>query len=53
MWGLVEWRRLGWDEVRFLDAYPQLTKDDLAAAWEYAEANAEEIARSIQENEEA
>ena len=53
VWGLVEWRRLGWDEARFLDAYPQLTKDDLAAAWEYAEANAEEITRSIRENEEA
>lgn len=50
VWGLVEWKRLGWDDARFFDAYPQLTGEDLAAAWEYAEVNPEEIERSIREN---
>lgn len=51
--GLEQWRRLGWDEARFLEAYPQLTKEDLAAAWEYVESNREEIDQAIQENEAA
>jgi len=53
VWGLVQWSRLGWDEGRFFEAYPQLTKEDLAAAWEYAEKHKDEIDQAIRENEEA
>jgi len=34
-----------------LQAYPQLTKDVLAAVWRYAEANQDEIAGAIRRNE--
>jgi uncharacterized protein (DUF433 family) len=33
VWGLEEWRRLGWSNSRILDAYPRLKPDDLDAAW--------------------
>jgi uncharacterized protein (DUF433 family) len=32
-------------------AYPFLTPDDLAAAWQYAAANSVEIEKAIRENE--
>lgn len=53
VWGLEHWRRLGWDDARILDAYPQLTKEDLAAAWEYVATHTAEIDEAIRENEEA
>ena len=53
VWGLEHWRRLGWDDARILDAYPQLTKEDLAAAWEYTATHKDEIDEAIRENEEA
>jgi uncharacterized protein (DUF433 family) len=53
IWGLEEWRRLGWTDSRILDAYPQLKPEDLAAAWVYAEQHPEEIEGAIRENQEA
>ncbi len=52
VWSLECWRRLGWDDTRIQDAYPQLSREDLAAAWGYVETHREEIDRAIQENEE-
>jgi uncharacterized protein (DUF433 family) len=52
IWVLVGYRRLGQSDAELLRAYPSLTAADLAAAWEYATANADEIDRSIRENEE-
>ena len=53
VWGLEEWRRLGWSDARILDAYPQLKPEDLAAAWAYAAHHRDEIAEAIRENQEA
>ncbi len=52
VWGIIAYRRLGASDVRILEAYPQLTDADLAAAWEYAAAHPDEIDRDIRENEE-
>ena len=53
VWGLEEWRRLGWSDAKILDAYPQLTQENLAAAWAYVEQHPEEIEGAIRENQEA
>jgi len=49
------WRAslLGANEVRFLQEFPHLSAADLANAWAYAEAHAEEIEAAIARNEEA
>jgi len=52
VWVLVNYRRLGGSEADLLRDYPSLTAADLEAAWDYATANADEIDRAIQENEE-
>jgi uncharacterized protein (DUF433 family) len=49
---LVGYRRLGAADTAILQWYPGLTLADLQAAWQYAEANVEEITRAIRENEE-
>ena len=51
VWGLEEWRRLGWSDAQILDAYPQLKPEDLAAAWAYVEQHPEEIEGAIRENQ--
>ena len=51
VWVLVGYRRLGSSDTEILQWYPGLTPADLEAAWEYADANAEEIDRLIRENE--
>src|SRR5262245_56214299 len=51
--GLEEWRRLGWSDERILVEYPQLTPEDLAAAWAYVEQHPGEIEQAIRENQEA
>src|SRR2546425_13083057 len=51
VWVLVGYRRLGKSDADLLRDYPSLTPTDLAAAWEYAAANHEEIDRAIRENE--
>jgi uncharacterized protein (DUF433 family) len=53
VWSLVEYRQMGASDSRILEAYPQLTANDLANAWAYAEAFPDEIAEAITANEEA
>lgn len=53
VWVLVNYRNLGVSDTELLKSYPTLRISDLENAWVYAEANAEEIKRAIQENEEA
>jgi uncharacterized protein (DUF433 family) len=52
VWELVNAKELGCSDADLLQIYPQLTALDLATAWEYAEANAEEISRTLQEIDE-
>src|SRR5205809_1110311 len=51
VWGLVAYRRLGMSDAEIMRAVQDLTLADLEVAWEYAAANAEEIERSLWENE--
>jgi uncharacterized protein (DUF433 family) len=53
IWGLEEWRRLGWSDAQILDAYPQLKPEDLSAAWDYVVQHHDEIENAIRENQEA
>jgi uncharacterized protein (DUF433 family) len=53
VWSLVQYRHMGANDDRILEAYPQLTAADLANAWAYAEAFPDEIAEAIAANEEA
>jgi uncharacterized protein (DUF433 family) len=52
VWVLANYRRLGASDEQLLEWYPVLTASDLATAWEYAAANADEIEQAIRENEE-
>jgi type III restriction enzyme len=52
VWGLDEWRRLRWSDARILDAYPQLTPEDLDAAWAYVAQHRDEIEEAMRANEE-
>lgn len=51
VWGLVRYRQLGLSDAEILRAYPSISADDLAAAWDYHAAHQDEIARDIRENE--
>jgi uncharacterized protein (DUF433 family) len=51
VWVLVGYRRLGSSDAQILTYYPQLTEEDLAAAWDYASAYPDEIEQAIRENE--
>jgi uncharacterized protein (DUF433 family) len=51
--GLVQWQRLGLSNARILEQHPDLTEEDLEAAWSYYPQNREEIDRTIKEDEEA
>jgi uncharacterized protein (DUF433 family) len=53
VWSLVQYRKIGANDGRILEAYPQLTATDLANAWAYAEAFPDEIAEAIAANEAA
>jgi uncharacterized protein (DUF433 family) len=53
VWSLVQYRHMGANDDRILEAYPQLTAADLANAWAYAEAFPDEIAQAIAANEAA
>jgi hypothetical protein len=48
---LVERRRLAQSDADILRDLPDLTAEDLAAAWEYAAAHPREIERALWENE--
>lgn len=52
VWGLVRDRQLRATDAEILQAIQGLTPADLQTAWEYAEANMDEIERAIRENEE-
>jgi uncharacterized protein (DUF433 family) len=52
VWGLVESRRAGFSDAQLLREIEGLTAEDLRAAGEYAERNAEEIEAAIRLNEE-
>jgi uncharacterized protein (DUF433 family) len=52
VWSLVQYRHMGANDDRILEAYPQLTAIDLANAWAYAEAFPDEIAKAIAANQE-
>jgi uncharacterized protein (DUF433 family) len=52
VWGLVQHRQLGLGDDAILEAIPGLTREQLAAAFRYAEEHAEEIARDLAENAE-
>jgi uncharacterized protein (DUF433 family) len=52
VWELVNAKGLGCSDADLLQIYPQLTALDLANSWEYAEANADEISRTLQEIDE-
>ena len=52
VWELVNAKQLGCSDADLLQIYPQLTLLDLITAWEYAEANADEISRTLQEIDE-
>jgi uncharacterized protein (DUF433 family) len=53
VWGLVEWRRLGWSDERILQEIPGLTLDDLLDAWAYYAEHPDEIDEAIRLNAEA
>ena len=47
VWLLHRFRAMGRTDEQILEDYPTLTPDDLAAAWEYARQNADEIAAAV------
>jgi len=51
VWALVQYRKLGLDDVGLLACYPSLRAEDLANAWAYYRSHPEEIDKQIQENE--
>jgi uncharacterized protein (DUF433 family) len=53
VWLLVGYRQLGLSDQSILDAYPDLTQQDLEAAWAYNAAHPGEIAQAIREQEAA
>ena len=52
VWLLVSYRQLGLSEAKLLDNYPTLTANDLVNAWSYASAYADEIDRTIAQQDE-
>ena len=52
VWMLIESKQLGSTDAKLLHNYPALTADDLAAAWEYARVNRDEIEDAIRRNNE-
>lgn len=53
VWTLEGYRRLGWSETQILENFPTLRAADLANAWDYVAAHADEIDRELRENEAA
>lgn len=51
VWGLVADRQNGLDEQAILAILPHITAEQLAAAFRYAEENADEIARDLAEHD--
>lgn len=53
VWSLESWRCLGSSDEELLRNFPSLKASDLVNAWRYVERHPQEIAREIQENEDA
>ena len=53
VWLLVAWRKDGLTNEQIRFHHPDVTEDDLEAAWEYYEKNREEIDEAIKRNEDA
>lgn len=53
VWTLVEWKKLGVSDDGLLRDYPDLTADDLHAAWDYYGEHPREIDADILENNRA
>lgn len=53
VYNLVEMKQLGQTDAWTLRNFPQLTQEDLHAAWAYYAANSEEIESAISRNNEA
>lgn len=53
VWMLESARRAGVGDAELLQDYPDLTRQDLEAAWQYVEGHREEIEAAIRANEEA
>jgi uncharacterized protein (DUF433 family) len=51
--GLVQWHHLGLSDSQILERHPDLTQDDLEAAWTYYGQHTEEIEHAIREDEDA
>lgn len=47
VWGLVEWHRLGLDDPEILRRHPDLSPEDLEAAWDYFRKNGLEIEQAL------
>jgi uncharacterized protein (DUF433 family) len=52
VYGLVNYKKLGFNDSAILHAIQGLTHDDLLAAWDYDAHNPSEIAEAIRLNEE-
>src|SRR5262249_26994038 len=53
VWMLVEWKKLGRTDADLLADFPDLTPEDLEAAWAYYTVHPDEIETAIRENNEA
>jgi uncharacterized protein (DUF433 family) len=53
VWALMQYRQLGASDADLLRAFPTLSSEDLANAWQYARRHPEEIKKQILENETA
>jgi uncharacterized protein (DUF433 family) len=51
VWQLVEHRQYGRTDDTLLEFFPDLTREDLAAAWAYYDAHEAEIEAEIAEND--
>jgi uncharacterized protein (DUF433 family) len=53
VWMLVEGKKLGRTDADLLTDFPDLTQEDLDAAWAYYAVHPDEIETAIRENNEA
>jgi uncharacterized protein (DUF433 family) len=53
VWGLVQAHQMGLTDQRILEHHPDLTQQDLEAAWTYYQKHPQEIDEDIRRNEEA
>jgi uncharacterized protein (DUF433 family) len=51
--GLVVWKKMGISDERILEHHPDLTVEDLKAAWEYYGNHVSEIDSAIESDNEA